>query len=178
MVKIDCEKDQVGACWWSMKTTAIITATAPSSFLAMGAMDNTTTPGGQDATAPSITCSSDGSGASCDETYWINVDTMTLAAANGDPIAQYAIAYITENGVNGTKKDPEKAEALYAHALPGLMKAAKGGNPTACRALAHMYEHGKGVDKDEEKAQQFMEQCKENGGKEQTNPTDSTSTDM
>lgn len=161
-----------------MKTNAIITAMALSSFLAMGATDDTTTTGGQDATAPSITCNMDGSGASCDETYWLNVDTMTLAAANGDPIAQYAIAYITENGVNGTKKDPEKAQAMYAHALPGLMKAAKEGNPTACRALAHMYEHGKGVDKDEEKAQQFMDSCKDNGGKEHTNPTDSTSTDM
>lgn len=157
-----------------------MTIMALSSFLAMGASDSTTTPSGQDATRPSITCSADGTGASCDETYWINVDTMTLAAANGDPIAQYAIAYITENGVNGTKKDPEKAKALYAHALPGLLKAAKEGNPTACRALAHMYEHGKGgVEKDGEKAKEFMDQCKENGGKENPSSSgDSKNTDM
>lgn len=156
-----------------------MTMTALSSFLAMGATDTTGTPSGQDETKPSIVCNADGTGASCDETYWINVDTMTLAAANGDPIAQYAIAYITENGVNGTKKDPEKAKALYAHALPGLLNASKNGNPTACRALAHLYEHGKGgLEKDMEKAKEFMEKCKEHSEKKQSDTDDSKSKDM
>ena len=145
-----------------MKKTILMTTLAFGSLTAMGATDTTmTTPGGGDATTPGITYKNDGSGVSCDETYWINVDTMTLAAANGDPIAQYAIAYITENGLSGASKDPEKASALYEHALPGLKKAADDGNPTACRALAHMYTHGKGVTKDEAKGREFMQKCKE-----------------
>lgn len=148
-----------------MKKIILMTALAFSSLTAMGATNATTTSGNVDATTPDITCKNDGSGVSCDETYWINVDTMTLAAANGDPIAQYAIAYITENGLNGVSKDPEKANALYEHALPGLKKASDDGNPTACRALAHMYTHGKGVSKDEAKGREFMQKCKEHSEK-------------
>lgn len=150
-----------------MKTIALMTAVALGGMIAMGAdSDTTTTTTSRDVTTPGITCQKDGKGGvSCDGTYWINVDTMTLAAANGDPIAQYAIAYITENGINGTPKDPEKAQALYTHALPGLKEAADDGNPTACRALAHMYAHGKGVDKDEARSREFMEKCKENSEK-------------
>ena len=129
-------------------------------MLAMGADSTTTTPTTQDVTKPGISCQNDGNGISCDGTYWVNVDTMTLAAANGDPIAQYAIAYITENGINGTTKDPKKARDLYTTALPGLKEAADNGNPAACRALAHMYAHGKGVDKDETRSREFMEMCK------------------
>lgn len=149
-----------------MKTIALMTAVALGGMVAMGAdSDTTSTTSAQDPTTPGITCQKDGKGVSCDGTYWINVDTMTLAAANGDPIAQYAIAYITENGINGTPKDPEKAQDLYAHALPGLKDAADEGNPTACRALAHMYAHGKGVDKDVQKSREFMQKCKDNCNK-------------
>ena len=137
-----------------MKKLALMTAITFSGLTALGATNVTIdTTSGHDETAPGITCNKDGKGVSCGETYWINVDTMTLAAANGDPIAQYAIAYITENGVDGSEKDP------------GLKKAADEGNPTACRALAHMYAHGKGVDQDEEKAHEFMEKCKEHSPK-------------
>lgn len=142
-----------------MKTFAFITAVALGGMVAMGAeTDSTTT---KDATTPGISCQKDGTGVSCDGTYWINVDTLTLAAANGDPIAQYAVAYITENGINGSPKDPEKAQALYSNARPGLEEAADNGNPTACRALAHMYAHGKGVDKDEARSREFMQKCKD-----------------
>lgn len=144
-----------------MKTIALMTAVALGGMLAMGADDDATALSTKDATTPGITCQKDGQGVTCDGTYWINVDTMTLAAANGDPIAQYAIAYITENGINGTPKDPVKAQALYSQALPGLKEAADDGNPTACRALAHMYAHGKGVKRDEEKSRDFMEMCKD-----------------
>lgn len=164
--KIGCVGGRVDASWGPMKTIALMTAVTFSGLMAMGATDTSTSGmSGQDETTPGITCKMDGSGVSCDETYWINVDTMTLAAANGDPIAQYAIAYITENGINGTSKDPEKAGHMYAQAFPGLKKAADEGNPTACRALAHMYAHGKGVDKDEKKAHEFMEKCKEHCSK-------------
>lgn len=149
-----------------MKILALMTAITFSGLTALGATNVTIdTTSGHDETAPGITCNKDGKGVSCGETYWINVDTMTLAAANGDPIAQYAIAYITENGVDGSEKDPETANKMYAHAFPGLKKAADEGNPTACRALAHMYAHGKGVDQDEEKAHEFMEKCKEQSPK-------------
>ena len=141
----------------------------------------TTTTPTNDTTTPGITCQNGGKGSvSCDGTYWLNIDTVTLAAANGDPIAQYAIAYITENGINGTPKDPEKAQSLYSQALPGLTSAANDGNPTACRALAHMYAHGKGVDKDEQKSRAFMQKCKENSGKDgdKTPESDSTTKTM
>lgn len=134
-------------------------------MLAFGADSNTTTTPTStgDTTTPGITCQNGGKdGVSCDGAYWLNIDTVTLAAANGDPIAQYAIAYITENGINGAQKDPEKAQGLYTQALPGLTTAANEGNPTACRALAHMYAHGKGVQKDEQKSREFMKKCKEN----------------
>lgn len=158
-----------------MKTIALMTAVALSGLAAMGADNTTTTSTTTDSTTPGITCKNGGKdGVSCDGTYWLNIDTVTLAAANGDPIAQYAIAYITENGINGTPKDPDKAQALYTQALPGLQNSAAQGNPAACRALAHMYAHGKGVDKDEKKAKDFMQKCKENcdkkGDKNDTTP--------
>lgn len=144
-------------------------------YAASGADSTTTTTTPADSTTPTISCQNGGKGnVSCDGTYWLNIDTATLAAANGDPIAQYAVAYITENGINGTPKDPERAQGLYSQALPGLTSAANDGNPTACRALAHMYAHGKGVDKDEQKSREFMQKCKENSEKD--TPTDKTDT--
>lgn len=158
-----------------MKTYTLLTAVALCGYAAMGADNTTTSTTTTDSTTPGITCKNGGKdGVSCDGAYWLNIDTVTLAAANGDPIAQYAIAYITENGINGTPKDPDKAQALYTQALPGLQSSAEQGNPTACRALAHMYAHGKGVDKDEAKARHFMQKCKEhckkNCGKKDDTP--------
>ena len=168
----------VGAFWSPMKTFALMTAVALGGFLAMGA-DTTSTTTPTDSTTPGITCQKGGKGVSCDGTYWIDVDTLTLAAANGDPIAQYAVAYITENGINGSPKDPEKAQSLYSQALPGLKSAADEGNPTACRALAHMYAHGKGVSKDEAKSREFMQKCKDaTDKKEDKNDSDASGNKM
>lgn len=90
---------------------------------------------------------------------WLNIETVTVAAENGDPIAQYTIAYLTDEGIN-TDKDQEKATAWYKKALPGLEKAAAKGHAGACRALAHMYAMGKGVEKDHAKAKQYMDACR------------------
>lgn len=96
----------------------------------------------------------------CDE-CWLNVETITVEAENGDPIAQYTIAWISDNGTNNVPQDPEKAKEWYAKALPGLEKAAADGDPSACCALANMYANGKGVEKNPEKAKELMERCKQ-----------------
>ena len=142
-----------------MKTIAIMTAVALSGLTAMSA-ETTSSTDSMTAT-PTATCNSSDKGIQCDDTAWLNVETVTIEAANGDPIAQYAIAYITDNGINNTPKDPEKAQALYSQALPGLEKAAKDGDPNACRALARMYAEGKGVEKDSAKAEEYLKQCRE-----------------
>lgn len=91
----------------------------------------------------------------------MDVETITIEAANGNPIAQYVIAWITDNGLNDEPADPEKAKDMYAKALPGLEKAAEEGDPSACCALAKMYATGKGVEKNPEKAKELMERCKQ-----------------
>ena len=92
---------------------------------------------------------------------WLNIETVTLEAANGDPIAQYTVAYLTETGNEKTAPDSEKAKEWYTKSLPGLEKAAEEGHPAACRALAHMYAEGKGVEKNPEKAEKYMKMYKE-----------------
>lgn len=82
-------------------------------------------------------------------------------SSNGNPIAQYVIAWITDNGLNNEPADPEKAKGMYTQALPGLEKAAAEGDPAACCALAKMYATGKGVEKNPEKAKELMERCKQ-----------------
>lgn len=99
--------------------------------------------------------------ADCDEVYELDIETITVEAANGDPIAQYTIAWLTDTGMNNVPKDPEKAQEMYAKAVPGLEKAAAAGDATACCALANMYAHGRGVQKDEAKAKEWMQRCKE-----------------
>lgn len=142
-----------------MKTFALITTVALSSFAAIGAE---ATPAQKDATACSDPCcQNNAEGSQCGNSCWLDIETITIEAANGDPIAQYAIAWITDNGTGDTPADPEKAKDMYSKALPGLEKAAKEGNPTACAALAHMYATGKGVEKDPEKAREIMKWCKE-----------------
>ena len=74
----------------------------------------------------------------------LTVETLTVAAANGDPIAQYMLAYLTETGV-GMPQDSDKAAELYAAAIPNLVQAAEAGDPRACKALARAYAEGRGV---------------------------------
>lgn len=97
----------------------------------------------------------------CEE---LNIETVTVQAANGDPIAQFTLAYMTEEGIN-TSKDVEKAHGMYKDALPALEKAARDGHGGACRALMYMYSEGKGVAKDTAKAAEykahFMKNAKE-----------------
>lgn len=117
----------------------------------------------KDATPPSdcskTPCCKSDKGISCDKECWLNIDTITVEAANGDPIAQYTLAYLTDEGID-TPKDPEKAKEMYKKALPGLTAAADKGHPTACRALSHMYAHGKGVEKDINKSERYHHAAK------------------
>ncbi len=140
-----------------MKTFALMTTVALSSFAAFGA-ETTPAPATDACKDNAACCAKD---AKCDDTCWLDVETITIEAANGDPIAQYAIAWITDTGASNTPKDPEKAQDMYAKALPGLEKAAKEGNPTACYALANMYANGKGVEKNPEKAKEILAWCKD-----------------
>ena len=95
------------------------------------------------------------------EEAWLDIETVTVEAANGDPIAQYTVAYLTEIGNDQTAPDSEKAREWYAKSLPGLEKAAEEGHPAACLALARMYAQGKGVEKNTEKAEKYMKMYKE-----------------
>ena len=115
-----------------------------------------TTPAPQDAC-----CNQAADNQACEDECWMDVETITIEAANGNPIAQYVIAWITDNGLNNTPADPEKAKGMYTEALPGLEKAAAEGDPAACCALAKMYATGKGVEKNPEKAKELMEHAKQ-----------------
>ncbi len=95
----------------------------------------------------------------CGDECWLNIETVTLEAANGDPLAQYTIAWLTDTG-NGVEQDSDKAAELYGKALPGLQKAADEGNPGACLALARMYADGKGVEKNPEMVKKYLEMFK------------------
>ncbi len=151
-----------------MKTIAIATAVALSGFAAMGADNTSATPSSSNCTLNNdkpANCCKDSKDAKCNDCAWVDIETITIEAANGDPIAQYAIAYITDNGMGETAKDPEKAKEMYSAALPGLEKAAEDGNAHAARALAHMYTEGKGVEKNPEKAKQYMEMCRKDEAK-------------
>ncbi len=142
-----------------MKTIALISAVTLGSMAAFSAETTENTTPASEATPTVAACEVTEEGIQCGENCWANVETITLLAANGDPIAQYAIAWITENGTSDTEADPAKANEMYSHALPGLEKAAREGNPTACRVLAHMYATGRGVEKDPAKAQEVMSWC-------------------
>lgn len=143
-----------------MKTIALMTAVALSSLAAIGAESKSTPAQADNAAAAKTACTDNQNSACCGECE-VDVETITLLAENGDPIAQYTIAWITDNGTPSTPAAPEKAQGMYAKALPGLEKAAKEGDPKACYALAHMYAQGKGVAKDPEKAKSLMKWCKE-----------------
>ncbi len=145
-----------------MKKIALLSAIALCSTAAIGAESNAEAPKGQkeaDKACCGSKCSPQKTGG--DEECWLDVETITVEAANGDPIAQYTIAWLTDNGVNNVPQDPDKAKEMYSKALPGLEKAAEAGDASACCALANMYAYGKGVEKDEAKAKAWMERCKQ-----------------
>ncbi len=104
-------------------------------------------------------CKSSDKGVQCGQQEWLNIETVTLEAANGDPLAQYTVAWLSDNG-KGMPQDSEKAADMYGKSLPGLQKAAEEGNACACLALAHMYSEGKGVEKNEETAKKYMDMYK------------------
>lgn len=143
-----------------MKTITLITTVALSSLTAF-ATPNSATPTTTTAADKAAECCDKAKDGTCDDTCWLDIETITVEAANGNPIAQYTIAWLTDNGTENTPKDPEKAGEWYKKALPGLEKAAKEGDPTACRALARMYATGKGVEKNPEKAAEIMKWCKQ-----------------
>ncbi len=106
-------------------------------------------------------CKAPGKDARCkaDDQCWLNVETVTIEAANGDPLAQYTLAWLTDTG-NGVEQDSTKATEWYGKALPGLQKAADAGNPGACLALARMYADGKGVEKNPDMVKKYLEMYK------------------
>ena len=158
-----------------MKKFALLSIVALGGTAAYSADDNTAAQNAEKACADCCATAP----TNADEECWLDVETITVEAANGDPIAQYTIAWLTETGMNNVPKDPEKAQSMYAAALPGLEKAAADGDPAACCALAGMYANGKGVTKDEAKAKEMMQRCKEllKAQKEQQDKADATPTD-
>lgn len=150
---------------FALKTAAVLLGLAP--FALADATPDTATP------APAATncctrdgsckspCSKDDKGIRCGMQEWLDIETVTIEAANGDPIAQYTVAYLTETDGEPSDTDKEKAREWYTKSVPGLEKAAAEGHPYACLALAHMYAQGKGVDKNPEKAAEYMKMYKE-----------------
>ena len=141
-----------------MKKTALISAIMLSGTAAYSAKTPAET---TQAAEPAACCPQTADNQQCGDECWLDIETITVEAANGNPIAQYVIAWVTDNGLNNEPADPEKAKAMYAEALPGLEKAAAEGDPSACCALAKMYATGKGVEKNPEKAKELMERCKQ-----------------
>lgn len=140
-----------------MKKFALLSIVALSSTAAFSAEN--TQPSEKDQACCENKCADNNT--PCDDVYELDIETITVEAANGDPIAQYTIAWLTETGMNNSvPKDPAKAEEMYKKSLPGLEKAAAEGNASACCALANMYANGKGVEKNEAKAKELMERCK------------------
>lgn len=121
--------------------------------------------------APAACCTTDGSckpsccktdkGIQCGEQAWLDIETVTVEAENGNPIAQYTVAYLTETAPDATEEHAAKAKDLYNKSLPGLEKAAAEGHAGACMALAHMYATGKGVEKNPEMAEKYKKMYKE-----------------
>lgn len=106
-------------------------------------------------------CSKTNNGIQCCEQAWLDVETVTVEAENGNPIAQYTVAYLTETTPEATDEHAAKAKEWYQKALPGLEKAAAEGHAGACMALAHMYATGKGVEKNPEMAEKYKKMYKE-----------------
>lgn len=144
-------------------TTAVVllglapAATADESAPATNAANTCCTESGN-CKAP---CTKSDKGACNDEKAWLDIETVTVEAENGNPIAQYTVAYLYETGNDTTAPDSTKASDWYTKALPGLEKSAADGNPAACRALARMYAEGKGVEKNHETAEKYWKMYKE-----------------
>lgn len=170
----------VGAKYGPMKKFALLSIVALSGAAAFCAESDNKCPQA-DCKQDKACCKEKCAAQNCcdDEVYELDIETITLEAANGDPIAQYTIAWLTDTGMNNVPKDPEKAKEMYAKAVPGLEKAAADGDASACCALANMYATGKGVDKDEAKAKELMQRCKEllKAQKEQQKKADDASAD-
>ncbi|MFI3243731.1 MAG: hypothetical protein R3Y56_05725 [Akkermansia sp.] len=153
-----------------MKTTTFMATIALLGMQAFAVADTTTpTTSPSDSKCPATCCTPD---QSCCPTMspdgkvqsfgqeWLNLETVTIEAANGDPIAQYTLAYLTDTG-NQVPQDKEKAAQMYASAKPGLEKAAQAGHAAACQALAHMCATGTGCDKDPEQAKKYAKMAKD-----------------
>ena len=139
-----------------MKTLTILSVAA---MMALPALADDHKPATDKAKENAVECKDNCKGKECKadklpQQCWLDIETITLEAANGDPLAQYTIAYLTDQGVN-IPKDSDKAKELYSKAAPGLRDAAAKGHPAACFALAHMYAEGKGVEKNADKAAEY-----------------------
>ncbi|MDO4954538.1 MAG: hypothetical protein Q4E43_05315 [Akkermansia sp.] len=132
----------------------IATTTVVAALLGLNLMAAETINGAPAAADNTPICTMSDKGISCGDSVWVNVDSVTWEAANGNPIAQYTVAYMLDNGIS-MPQDSEKAAEMYGKALPGLQKAAADGHAGACRALCQMYTDGKGVDKDPEMAAKY-----------------------
>ena len=150
---------------FAITTAAMLLGLAPLALADDTPDTNSTAPAAADCCTPDGSCKSPctktDKGVQCGGQAWLDIETVTLEAANGDPIAQYTVAYLTETGDSDTPADAEKAKEWYSKSVPGLEKAAAEGHPAACLALAHMYAHGKGVEKNKEKAEMYMMMYKE-----------------
>ena len=132
----------------------IATTTVAAALLGLNLMAAETINGAPAAADNTPICSMSDTGISCGDSVWVNIDSVTWEAANGNPIAQYTVAYMLDNGIS-MPRDSEKAAEMYGKALPGLQKAAADGHAGACRALCQMYTDGKGVDKDPDMAAKY-----------------------
>lgn len=89
---------------------------------------------------------------------WADIETVTVQAANGDPIAQYVIAWVLDEGA-GVPQDKDAADNWYKKAATGLQQKADQGDASACKALATMYKEGKGVPQNETKARELADKA-------------------
>ena len=116
---------------FALKTAAVLLGLAP--LVLADATPDTATPTPTDSNCCTrdgscmSPCSKDDKGIKCGKQEWLDIETVTIEAANGDPIAQYTVAYLTETDGEPTDTDKEKAREWYAKSVPGLEKAAAEG---------------------------------------------------
>lgn len=136
-----------------MKTTTLLTLAALSASIAFAASGSDTKDG-----VPTADVKNGTPSYQYGDNEWADVETITVQAANGDPIAQYVIAWILDEGA-GVPQDKKAADTWYKKAAPGLQKKADKGDKAACHALSAMYKNGKGVDQDESKAAELKDKA-------------------
>lgn len=144
----------LGFTQWTMAAEDPTKTTAPAPAACCDAKDDC-------CSACKSPCSKTDKGVKCGEKAWLDIETVTLEAENGDPIAQYTVAYLVEADDIPAEDKAAKSREWYAKSLPGLEKAAADGSATACCALAHMYTEGKGVEKNPEMAAKYKKMYKE-----------------